>query len=281
MHWKNSRKTMVTAGLAVFLPLLSCGLPAAVGLEFTTPDMDPPGRRVGGASRATNPFPNTSPGQNDGALFESSDPNAPGRRVGGATRGGTSVRCLADGQLPEKEHLSALVPATTLGLTAQGYPEFFWYMPKTSAPEVEFVLTDADNKEVIYETSLKTNGQAGIVSISLPENATLPPLEANKDYHWSVFLVCDRGDRGADVFVDGWLRRVEPSATLAQRLRKETPLGRAALYAQEGLWHETVSYLVKLRQSNPDNSELIDEWQELLKSVGLEDVANEPLLGGN
>jgi hypothetical protein len=54
---------------------------------------------------------------------------------------------------------------------------------------------------------------------------------------------------------------------------RELPL----IYANAGIWHETLTTLVKLRQENPRDEELENYWINILRSVGLNDIAQEPL----
>lgn len=200
--------------------------------------------------------------------FEPSDRGLPGRREGGGTRGG----CLA-----QESTLTALMPNSNKGSTLAEYPTFFWFVPETSATMAEFVLLDAANQEV-YQTLLPVSQKSGVISLSLPVDESVPALEVGKTYRWYFSLVCDPLDRSADSFTSGWIERVAPSAALTQALATATPEAQPRIYANAGLWYEAVAALAKLRQEEPDNIALTNEWQTLLRSVGLEQVANQPLL---
>lgn len=200
--------------------------------------------------------------------FEPSDPGLPGRREGGGTRGG----CAS-----QQPSLTALMPSSNFGLTVRAYPAFSWYVPQNGATVAEFVLLDAANTE-IYKTLVPVTQQAGVISISLPEDGSVPALEVGKSYRWYFSLVCDPLDRSADSFTSGWVQRVEPSPTLTQALATATTEEQPDIYAEAGIWYEAVAMLVKLRQQEPQNSALLTQWQTLLSSVGLEKVANQPLL---
>ncbi len=181
--------------------------------------------------------------------------------------------------LPSEKSLTALMPETNLGLTVATHPTFFFYIPQTTATSAEFVLLDEANNHKVYETTFTITGTPGIVSVSLPASKTLPPLEIGKDYHWYVSVICDPDDRSGDVYVDGWVQRVEPTPSLMSQLEKASPAERVALYRKNGIWHDTLTFLAEGRRLNPSNSALAAEWATLLRSVGLEKIAQERLNG--
>jgi Domain of Unknown Function (DUF928) len=241
MMLRKIRKTLATnIGFALLLNSLWLGLPSTQAVEFSAPNTPPPGRRVGGAVRGTSASPQT---------------------------------CVTDSQ----KQLTALVPKVDVVLTTQNYPTFFWYVPPNSATMIEFNLIDDSSGEIVYESKLKTSGETGIVSLSLPENASLPPLEVGKDYYWSFTIMCDRRNWQANPFVEGLIRRVEPNASLQQKLAQASAIERVNLYANAGFWYDTIAELANLRRSNPNDSLLTQEWQELLRSVQLDDIVLEPL----
>lgn len=91
-------------------------------------------------------------------------------------------------------------------------------------------------------------------------------------------IVCDSQDRSADIFVDGRVRRVEVDPVLASKLNTARGRDRVSLYAVNGIWYDAIAALYAARQFSPNNSSLVDEWANLLKSVKLDELAREPLL---
>jgi hypothetical protein len=201
----------------------------------------------------------------------------PVNRQGGATRG--------DECLQSNAALTALVPPSGVGTTASAYPTISWYMPESSASEVELVLRDADEYD-IYSAKYAlaksdqgiVKGSPGIMSLSLPASANLSPLEIGKDYYWTIALICDPIDRSNDILAEGGIQRVQPSPTMLELLEQATEQERVALYAQEGLWYETVATLVNLRRNRPDDNNLARSWNQLLSSVGLDTTFKKPEL---
>ncbi|MBD2460764.1 DUF928 domain-containing protein [Oscillatoria sp. FACHB-1407] len=196
------------------------------------------------------------------------DRGAPGRREGGGTRG----NCLR-GEPP----LIALIPNTNFGTTLEARPTFYWHVPPTNSPLAEFVLLDAEDNEV-YRTTFQLSGNPGIMAFSLKDQADAPDLEVGKDYHWYFSLICDPGDRSGDIFAEGWIQRIAPPANLTNQLAS-TPAGdRATLFAQSGIWYDALNSLAILRQSQPRDPDVATQWTTLLRSVGLDAIANQPFL---
>ncbi len=170
-----------------------------------------------------------------------------------------------------------LVPvASQTGETVADYPTFFWYMPKTSAEEVEFVLQDEENDKDVYKVTYALAksadgvvGDRGLMSITLPAFANLSPLEMGKEYTWEVALICESKDRSRDVVTKGLIKRVAPDPALALRIQQATPQQRVALYKDAQLWYDAVSTLVELQRTRPDDANLPVAWDRLLSSAGL------------
>ncbi|MEG4206696.1 DUF928 domain-containing protein [Microcoleus sp. Pol7_A1] len=176
-----------------------------------------------------------------------------------------------------KIKLTALVPPNKIGRTVSEYPLFFFYLPQTDAPLAEFVLQDENGKQ-IYQTTLKINNSSGVIGVSIPANQNVSPLEAGKNYRWSVALICETEDRSADVSETGIVRRVELSADIRSQLEKADPRQKTVIYAQNGIWQDALSTLAAARRANPNDAELAADWESLLDSVTLGGIAKEPIV---
>lgn len=202
--------------------------------------------------------------------FKPPKTGAPDNRRGGASRGGSCGNHQND--------LQALLPDGDFGLTLEPYPTFFVYVPSSSSRLVEFELREQHTNEVFYKTRFKIPDTPGIVSFSLPNNKTIQPLEVGKNYRWFFALICNPQERSEDLYVQGWIQRIKPNATLSRQLEKATPRDRPAIYAQSGIWYETLSKLAELRLAHPQDPTLTANWTQLLKSVGLNQVADAPIV---
>lgn len=197
---------------------------------------------------------------------------------GGASRP-TAVKCSQD--QAANPSMMPLLPASNQGLTVAEHPTFFVYIPQTSALQAHFTLKDENNRGV-YQTLFPITKTGGIVSISLPQKQ--PSLEVGKTYRWSVALICQSPQTDIPV-VSGQVRRVNldsaraiPSSTNSNQLENKQLLEQAALYGKAGIWYDTVTLLAKLRKAQPNDNALTANWVKLFDSVGLNAIANQPLL---
>ncbi len=207
------------------------------------------------------------------------DEPPPGGRVrGGAKRGS----CPSD-----TGKLTALVPSTqpapsvtnVWGLTTAQHPTLWFYIPiaKNSAYPSEFILQDQDSNP-IYQQDVTLPNQPGIIGITLPTNA--PPLALNKRYRWFFTIYCDREKQLPPMYVEGVIKRVNLSQAAAQQMKTAQPLQQFAIYTKNGIWHEALTTLARLRQKDPQNSALQSQWSDLLTSVGFGEEAKQPILSG-
>lgn len=164
------------------------------------------------------------------------------------------------------------------GITLSEYPNLLVYLPKANAQIGEFALRDENNNKVITSRFSLPN-QAGIVSLNLAETA-IEPLEPDKPYWWSVSIICDPTTRSLSERV--WLERVMPNTTLGQQIFNARPTKLPILYSQGddngGFWYDAISSLTDLRQLQPNDPTLENQWQEWLDSAGLLELAEQPLL---
>ncbi len=194
-----------------------------------------------------------------------------GRIQGGGTRG----------PCQKYKDLTALVPVTegfVWGLTSAERPTFWFFVPEPLTTELptEFVLQDgADN--YVYKTSWKMpKMQSGVVSISVP--STAKPLDIGKGYRWTFSIACDPARPSASVFVQGSLQRMGLDPVLERQLEAATLRERVDLYAANGIWYDALTNLIQLRQTNPEDASLVRDWKSFLQSVGLEAIAQQPIV---
>lgn len=206
-------------------------------------------------------------------LFEPPPEDAtPRGTAGGASRG----TCLQSGYREASGlEVAALMPESRHGLSVAERPTFFIAV-SGNAIQAELSLWDEDYNG-IYQTALSLTNVPGVVGIPLPADA--PDLTPGKSYKWSLAVICDTNNRNRDAVVEGWVQRTEANANLLAGLEKaDTLLEKAALYAKNGFWYDSVAALAKLRRQSPNDANLAAQWKQLLMSVGLDEIANKPLL---
>jgi hypothetical protein len=207
----------------------------------------------------------------------------PGRREGGGTRDGVlgADPCSS----PSAPQFAALMPPTNFGLTTAEFPRFFWSTPRTKARFAEFTLHEAvegpdkkmSDRALVYRTTFRINGEAGVASLPLPRNSGIPGLAVGQDYHWSIALICNPQDRKKDAKVEGWVQRIALDPDLAKQLAQSSSGDRPQIYADKGIWFDALSSLADLRYARTLDPLLAKDWSELLKAVQLPSSAALPL----
>ncbi|KYC37381.1 hypothetical protein WA1_48130 [Scytonema hofmannii PCC 7110] len=185
-----------------------------------------------------------------------------GQRTPGGTR---TPDGKIDGKIgackPTDKLLTALVPEDAKGLTTVEHPVFWFYIPYApkEVHSVEFSLHDQQETTTIYRIPLQLTKTPGIYSISLPPNSE-KALKLNEPYHWYFKLNCDPQEKlENDIVLDGWVTRVQPNTS-------------------QIIWYDKLTDLSKRLFSNPKNSQVKKDWEEFLKSVGLEGLAQVPVV---
>lgn len=237
-------------------------------------------------------------------------PKPPNRRAPGIRSSAASRGCLTLAKATRDDlldNLAALVPeykeksstqevTSVWGLTTAERPTFWFYIPYTnqSIDSVEFTLQDEQEQD-LYKTTVTPPQTPGIVSIQLPANGAA--LQTGKLHHWYLKVkgkadcfsnsakVPNTGLSSSDsfnllplVFVEGWVERVNPKPALIDRLKQVSPQQQTALYIENGFWYDAITSLAEQRLTNSTDSAVLAEWNALLKSVGLEQLAAQPLV---
>ena len=241
MFWRNFRTTLITFCLGLLVSLSVSSLPIRVVAQDTNAQVQ---RQLASTAppllQAQTPKP-TNPEQG----------RRPGRREPGAGRG-------CEGHVPEPP-LTALSPQNNLGLTSEDYPTFFFYMPESSAIAAEFTLLKED-KQRVYKKTLALPRTPGIFSLNVPSDYSVTPLEVGKNYRWYFKIICPENPDSRLIYVDGWVQRVAPDR-------------------KNNRWYDTLTSLAQKRRSNPNDVALAAEWENLLRSEGLNKVDREPIVG--
>jgi Domain of Unknown Function (DUF928) len=185
---------------------------------------------------------------------------APTHRSDAATRGQCDSGRPVSFQKGQEVRLIALVPENELGLTTAESPAIAFYIPPTCAETMRVsLLVTVTNKS--YETFLATPSSSGIINLKFSSLKDFPPLEIGKKYQWELSLVIDNRDPSADASVNGFLQREKVNPNVDQHF-----------------WFDTVTALMEARQVQPQDAELTEDWNRLMRLVGLEAIANQPFI---
>ena len=183
---------------------------------------------------------------------------------GGGTRGEDKVfppLCPYDEDQPSLP-LSFLIPGNYTPETISEHPTFWLFIPETVAQQVRFEIRD-EEWNIHYKTEVDITNTPGILSLEIP--TTEAALEKGK-YFVSATVVCGSyADFFDDNSVEIEIEHIEGNSISSSKLAQQPSLELAALYGKNGLWFETLTTLAQLRRSQPDNSTIIREWEELLQ----------------
>lgn len=199
---------------------------------------------------------------------DSGDRGAPARTAGGGTRGGS-----CEGGDWMQQSIKAIVPANNVNTFVSEQASLRVYLTEGFEQKaVEIYVQNPRTQAAVHQETIDVSslGGSGIVQVTLPatDDTGAPLLEQNQDYFWELAIICNANDRTQDYIVQGLMHRSAPSAALTEALATTTPAEQAALYAEAGIWQETLNIAASQQTAQPEL------WTELLTSVGLEELAN-------
>ena len=200
---------------------------------------------------------------NQKALNTSQDPPPPGDKDPAGGLGNPNATCKNT-----EKPITALVPLQIeQRLTTSEYPTFWFYIPY--APEdiqsLEFSLHDRGEND-IYRTTLKLTKTPGIIGIRLPSSAKYA-LKQGQFYHWYLVIKCGE-DSQSSLSVNEWVQRVELTPDRQSQIDAAKP----------DIWYDSLTRIAELRRAAPADENLKHEWNNLLKSAELQEIADEPLV---
>lgn len=203
-------------------------------------------------------------------LFEPPTDEKVNNSRGGASRP-TEVKCIQDDAygIP----LTALIPESGVGLTVAPRPTLLAYVPPTTATQAHLTLRD-EAQNGLYQSAIEIPQTGGILRITLPANS--PALAVGETYSWSLALLCQPTQTDLPI-TRGQIRRVDQSTDM-EALAQQPLYSQAVIYGQAGVWHDMLSTLARLRQSNPGNGDIDTNWVEVLQGENLDEIAHTPLL---
>ncbi len=169
----------------------------------------------------------------------------------------------------EPPPLTAFVPGNGVtsfrSRTAKPDPIFWFYIPYPSDFDLPVKFELRDENGTIVSSPEEQLKKTGIVRVQLPKK-----LELDKNYYWSLKIICNQNRRDLDIYVDGFVTRVKATSSPIGK----TPEQIASFYALNGLWHETLTTLIE--DVCPQNPQIArSSITAILKSefVGLERYA--------
>lgn len=181
--------------------------------------------------------------------------------------------------------LTALTPAYKKdnknflwGKTLDERPTFWVYVPYSLTDkrpgELRLQETKANRDKVLTTVVTVTGTSPGVIGVRLPVGKTLKPNEIN---FWQFVVRCDPDDASSNQFVSSTVTLVQPSTALAKQLKQATPKQKVAIYAKEEYWYDYITTLGSLRKANPRDMQVNKAWQNLLRSINHDNIADKPI----
>ncbi|MDF5728482.1 MAG: DUF928 domain-containing protein [Rhizonema sp. PD38] len=158
-------------------------------------------------------------------------------------------------------------------ITTVEHPSLFFYIPQNSARAL--LVVQDENYQTIYKQNFILQGLAGIVNLSVRQST--PEQKIDKTYHWSLSVACVRTTPSPNFVLQGSIQRIEPDPELKKKLVSVDVRQRAAIYAMSGLFQDSLTTLAQLRREHPKDNDLTTDWEDLLRTAGLEEIAQAPL----
>jgi hypothetical protein len=123
------------------------------------------------------------------------------------------------------------------------------------------------------------SGEAGIATLPMPREVSIPPLKLGKTYYWTVDVYCEASGDQADMAIEGWVERIALAPDVQAELEQApTAVARARLAAENSLWYDATRTLTAQIQIQPQDNQAQQAWQQLLQAVGLDAIATAPFI---
>ncbi|MEH2361753.1 DUF928 domain-containing protein [Nostoc sp.] len=164
------------------------------------------------------------------------------------------------------------------GLTTSERPTFWFYIPYTkdlSNSSAEFSLQDSAEND-IYRNAIALPSEPSVIGISLPSTAS---LEVDQTYRWYLKVHCNQETASIPVYVEGDIKRINLDSGVMQQLEAATnPRQKIIIYAEKGIWFDALNMLAQIRISHSNDASVQEDWQSLLHSINLDNIAKTPIV---
>ncbi|MEH2202728.1 MAG: DUF928 domain-containing protein [Nostoc sp.] len=208
-----------------------------------------------------------------------------GRRAGMGSRDNcpavsTPLTALVPFQEEQKvgKQTNNSIIGTVEGLTTLERPTFWFYIPYTkdlSNSSAEFSLQDSAENDV-YRNAIALPSKPSIIGISLPSTAS---LKLDKTYRWYLKVRCNQETASIPVYVEGDIKRINLEERVVQQLEAANePRQKIIIYAEKGIWFDALNMLAEIHISNYKDASVEEDWQSLLQSINLNNIATMPLI---
>ncbi len=192
--------------------------------------------------------------------FRPQTSGAPSVRVTGGSRGTGTASVTLD----------VLAPDET-GVTTKEQPSLFWFQSKPADAKFELTLLQENKAKPLVQVTVERSSKAGIQRLKLSDHGV--KLSPGIEYQWVVALVTDPENRSSDLIASGVIKRIAPAAELTAKVANAKASELAQIYADAGIWYDSLTALSDQIEANPADSSLKESRADLLRQVGLKSAA--------
>jgi hypothetical protein len=204
--------------------------------------------------------PKPTASTSSGVKFRLKATGAASVRVTGGSRGTGDAAVTLDVLAPDD-----------IGTTTQEQPSLFWYQSKPAEANFELTLLQQNKVKPLIQVKVERAGRAGIQRLKLSDHGV--KLSPGVEYQWVVALVTDPDNRSTDLVASGVIKRVAPEAELKEKISQAAPASLVGLFAEAGIWYDTLGALSDQIEAQPENKALRQARADLLRQVGLNAAA--------
>ncbi|OKH19085.1 DUF928 domain-containing protein [[Limnothrix rosea] IAM M-220] len=195
---------------------------------------------------------------------------SPGNLSQGGTRSGAEA-------IANPKFIPLVPQNNNFGVTTAAYPSILVYVAdyaeQANVDTLEFLLLDDEGNEV-YRARFAVELTGQLLRIDLPKHAGLAALEEGKDYLWLLEGFTQDFTLSETLFTHGWIRRVPPTASLVEDLETSSSAQEVAnAYINEQIWYDAIAKLEEGFISGTASEQIMEQWEALLSSAGVNDVA--------
>ena len=192
-------------------------------------------------------------------------------RVPAADQPAVRINSMVRGESGSQPILSVLAPEH-IGLTLKEQPSLFWFQSELADKNFELTMVERKKPKPVLEVKILDPKNSGIHRLRLTDHKI--KLAFNVEYEWTVALIAGPEKRSADVISRGAIKRIIPSDGLSAKLKKADKTELPFLYAEEGIWYDSVESLSDLIDEHPNEPNLRQLRADLLSQVGLNQAAD-------
>ena len=158
-----------------------------------------------------------------------------------------------------------------VGTTLSPKPVVYWYLSRSTRLPVHLALNRNRQPRPVFQCVLDGEKQSGFHAIDFAREGI--SLEPNQEYELVIALRPAADDPSLDAVSSGFLQLVVPDRSAAAVLSAAAREDRPYLLAEEGIWYDSLSELFSQLAEHPDDSDLVDARQSLLRQASLNAVA--------